>query len=156
MFKRSKLSEGTGNGQVESDITDISFFNCDTVGIKKKSRVPGVMITQFIETLPEGKTHPDFTRKPIALTIQEGKFAFFKAIVTGDPTPTVTWSRNNGDVSDTARYQTTYDPVTNEHKLEMPNVMPDQADTYKCFAVNEFGQAMVTVLLNVIEGQIIK
>lgn len=44
-----------------------------TAGIKKRSRVPGVMITQFIETLPEGKSHPDFTRKPIALTIQEGK-----------------------------------------------------------------------------------
>lgn len=35
----------------------------------------------------------------------------------------------------------------------MPNVMPDQADTYKCFATNEYGQAMVTVVLNVIEGK---
>uniref|UniRef100_A0A3Q1BT14 Immunoglobulin like and fibronectin type III domain containing 1, tandem duplicate 4 n=1 Tax=Amphiprion ocellaris TaxID=80972 RepID=A0A3Q1BT14_AMPOC len=121
------------------------------VGIKKKSKVPGVMITQFIETLPEGKSHPDFTRKPIALTIQEGKFAFFKAIVTGDPAPTVTWSRNNGDVSDTSRYQSKYDSNSNEHTFEMPNVMPDQADTYKCFAINEYGQAMVTVVLNVIE-----
>lgn len=43
------------------------------LGIKKKSKVPGVMITQFMEELPEGKTTPDFTRKPIALTIQEGK-----------------------------------------------------------------------------------
>ena len=131
------------------------------------------MITQYIEELPEGKTHPDFTRKPIALTIQEGrtdstiiilkmyiskykegdfpesvheldlrllylyicrciiyfmiqpclsffsgKFAYFKAIVTGDPQPTVTWSRNNGDVSDTARYQTKYDPITNDHTFE--------------------------------------
>ncbi|XP_071351211.1 immunoglobulin-like and fibronectin type III domain-containing protein 1 isoform X2 [Trachinotus anak] len=136
MFRRSKVTGGTATGQV---------------GIKKKSRVPGVMITQFIETLPEGKSHPDFTRKPIALTIQEGKFAFFKAIVTGDPKPTVSWSRNNGDVSDTSRYQTKYDPNSNEHTFEMPNVMPDQADTYKCFATNEFGQAMVTVVLNVIE-----
>lgn len=31
------------------------------------------MITQYIEELPEGKSTPDFTRKPIALTIQEGK-----------------------------------------------------------------------------------
>ncbi|KAG7226776.1 hypothetical protein INR49_014125 [Caranx melampygus] len=136
MFRRSKVTAGTATGQV---------------GIKKKSKVPGVMITQYIETLPEGKSHPDFTRKPIALTIQEGKFAFFKAIVTGDPKPTVTWSRNNGDVSDTSRYQTKYDPNSNEHTFEMPNVMPDQADTYKCFATNEFGQAMVTVVLNVIE-----
>ncbi|XP_029358642.1 immunoglobulin-like and fibronectin type III domain-containing protein 1 [Echeneis naucrates] len=136
MLRRSKVTGGTATGQV---------------GIRKKSKVPGVMITQFIETMPEGKSHPDFTRKPIALTIQEGKFAFFKAIVTGDPKPTVTWSRNNGDVSDTSRYQAKYDPTSNEHTFEMPNVMPDQADTYKCFATNEFGQAMVTVLLNVIE-----
>lgn len=31
--------------------------------------------------------------------------------------------------------------------------MPDQADTYKCFAINEYGQATVTVVLNVIEGK---
>ncbi|XP_030585511.1 immunoglobulin-like and fibronectin type III domain-containing protein 1 [Archocentrus centrarchus] len=136
MIRKSKVTDGTATGQV---------------GIKKKSKVPGVMITQFIETLPDGKSHPDFTRKPIALTIQEGKFAFFKAIVTGDPQPTLTWSRNNGDVSDTSRYQSKYDPSSNEHTFEMPNVAPDQADTYKCFATNEYGQAMVTVVLNVIE-----
>uniref|UniRef100_A0A3Q4GW24 Immunoglobulin-like and fibronectin type III domain-containing protein 1-like n=1 Tax=Neolamprologus brichardi TaxID=32507 RepID=A0A3Q4GW24_NEOBR len=136
MIRKSKVTDGTAAGQV---------------GIKKKSKVPGVMITQFIETLPEGKSHPDFTRKPIALTIQEGKFAFFKAIVIGDPTPTVTWSRNNGDVSDTSRYQSKYDSLSNEHTFEMPNVAPDQADTYKCFATNEYGQATVTVVLNVIE-----
>lgn len=47
-----------------------------------------------------------------------GKFAFFKAIVTGDPQPSVTWSRNNGDVSDMSRYQTKYDPLSNEHTFE--------------------------------------
>lgn len=47
-----------------------------------------------------------------------GKFAFFKAIVIGDPTPTVTWSRNNGDVSDTSRYQSKYDSLSNEHTFE--------------------------------------
>ncbi|KAM7005965.1 immunoglobulin-like and fibronectin type III domain-containing protein 1 isoform 2-T2 [Tautogolabrus adspersus] len=144
MFRRSVVTDGTATGQGPAD------DNC-YVGIKKKSKVPGVMITQFIEPLPEGMSHPDFIRKPIALTIQEGKFAFFKAIVTGDPTPTVTWSRNNGDVSDISRYQTKYDPNSNEHTFEMPNVMPDQADTYKCFAINEYGQAFVTVILNVIE-----
>lgn len=37
--------------------------------------------------------------------------------------------------------------------FQMPNVMPDQADTYKCFATNECGVAIVTVVLNVIEGK---
>ncbi|XP_077459140.1 immunoglobulin-like and fibronectin type III domain-containing protein 1 [Stigmatopora argus] len=143
MFKKSKVTEGAGNGQGPAPENE--------VGIRKKSRVPGVMITQFVETLPEGKSHPDFTRKPIALTIQEGKFAFFKAIVTGDPKPAVAWSRNNGDVSDASKYQSKYDANSNEHTFEMPNVTPAQADTYKCFATNEFGQATVTVVLNVIE-----
>lgn len=35
----------------------------------------------------------------------------------------------------------------------MANVKPEQADTYKCFAANEFGRAVVTVVLNVIEGK---
>lgn len=48
-----------------------------------------------------------------------GKFAFFKAIVTGEPEPTVTWSRNNGDLSDTLRYQTKYDTHSKEHTFEV-------------------------------------
>lgn len=65
-----------------SNVSSLTFnFPMPTVGIKKKSRVPGVMITQFIETLPEGKSHPDFTRKPIALTIQEGKIDSIRIIL---------------------------------------------------------------------------
>ena len=57
-------------------------------------------------------------RSPFYLFFFTGKFAFFKAIVTGDPEPTVTWGRNNGDVSDTSRYQTKYDATSNEHTFE--------------------------------------
>uniref|UniRef100_A0A673MC01 Immunoglobulin-like and fibronectin type III domain-containing protein 1 n=1 Tax=Sinocyclocheilus rhinocerous TaxID=307959 RepID=A0A673MC01_9TELE len=135
-FTKSKEKEPTAPGQV---------------AIKKRSKVPGVMITQFVENIPAGKSHPDFSRKPIALTIQEGKLAVFKAIITGDPTPNVTWARNNGDVSDPERYVASYDPVLGEHQLQMPNVGVDQADTYKCYASNEYGRAIVTVTLNVIE-----
>lgn len=55
----------------------------------------------------------------VVVSLFSGKFAFFKAIVTGDPQPTVTWSRNNGDVSDTSRYQTKYDSNSNEHTFEV-------------------------------------
>lgn len=37
----------------------------------------------------------------------------------------------------------------------MPDVTADQADTYKCCARNEFGKALVTVALNVIEGKML-
>ncbi|XP_038134427.1 immunoglobulin-like and fibronectin type III domain-containing protein 1 [Cyprinodon tularosa] len=137
MFKvcKAKDEQPTAPGQVK---------------IRKKSRVPGVMITQYVEELPEGMTTPDFTRKPIALTIPEGKMAFFRAIVTGNPTPKVSWARNNGEI-DEERYKFVFDPVSGEHQLQMPDVCADQSDTYKCYARNEFGKALVTVTLNVIE-----
>uniref|UniRef100_UPI0037E8372C LOW QUALITY PROTEIN: immunoglobulin-like and fibronectin type III domain-containing protein 1 n=1 Tax=Semicossyphus pulcher TaxID=241346 RepID=UPI0037E8372C len=137
MWKRSKVTDQTAAGQA---------------GIKKKSKVPGVMITQFKEELPEGMSTPDFTRKPIALTIQEGKLAVFKAIVVGTPTPVITWSRANGEIHfhpDMCLQK--YDDVTHEHTIEFPKVAPEDADTYKCFATNEYGRAMCTVVLNVIE-----
>ncbi|XP_043096965.1 immunoglobulin-like and fibronectin type III domain-containing protein 1 [Puntigrus tetrazona] len=119
------------------------------VEIKKRSRVPGVMITQYVKELPRGKTTPDFTRKPIALTVQEGKVAIFKAVVSGDPAPTVTWARNKGDTSDPEKYKPRYDERAREHVLEIVNVQVDQADTYKCFATNQFGKAMCTATLSV-------
>lgn len=61
-----------------------------------------------------------------------GKFAFFKAIVTGDPKPSVSWSRNNGDVSDTSRYQTKYDPNSNEHTFEASDTSYQITVTWKC------------------------
>ncbi|XP_046882171.1 immunoglobulin-like and fibronectin type III domain-containing protein 1 isoform X3 [Hypomesus transpacificus] len=136
MWKKSKVTDQTASGQG---------------GIKKRSKVPGVMITQFVEEIPEGKSHPDFTRKPIALTIQEGKLAIFKAIVIGDPQPEVTWSRANGEITDKEKFQNKYDDVSHEHTLEIPNVTSDEADTYKCFATNEYGKAVCTVVLNIIE-----
>ncbi|MED6236056.1 hypothetical protein ATANTOWER_003834 [Ataeniobius toweri] len=122
------------------------------VVVKKRSRVPGVMITQFVERLPAGKSTPDFARKPMTTTVQEGKKAFFKAMVSGEPPPTVSWGRNKGEMDDPEKYSTRYDERAQEHVLEILNVKHDQADSYKCFATNEYGQAVCAVTLNVIEA----
>ncbi|KAJ8395357.1 hypothetical protein AAFF_G00033420 [Aldrovandia affinis] len=145
MLKTFKMADQTAAGQV------IDRQRVKNKGIKRRSKVPGVMITQYLEQLPEGKTTPDFTRKPIALTIQEGKLAIFKAIVTGDPEPVVTWNKADGDITDTENYQIKFDPIKHEHTLEMPTVTTDQAGSYKCYATNEYGKAVCPVNLNVIE-----
>eukprot|EP00066_Takifugu_rubripes_P026631 XP_011615897.1 PREDICTED: LOW QUALITY PROTEIN: immunoglobulin-like and fibronectin type III domain-containing protein 1 [Takifugu rubripes] len=137
MFKirKAKEEEPTAPGQVR---------------IKKRSKVPGVMITQYVTVIPEGMSTPDFTRKPISITIQEGKLVVFRAVVVGNPTPTVTWLRNNGEIGD-ERHKILYDKGSGEHQLQIPDVSADEADTYKCFATNEYGKAIVTATLNVIE-----
>uniref|UniRef100_A0A672ZHY6 Immunoglobulin like and fibronectin type III domain containing 1, tandem duplicate 1 n=1 Tax=Sphaeramia orbicularis TaxID=375764 RepID=A0A672ZHY6_9TELE len=115
----------------------------------KGSKVPGVMITQFREELPEGMTTPDFTRKPITsyLYLFPGKYAVFKAKIVGTPTPTVTWSRANGEIIQQFIIYSV--GLFNQ----FPKVAPEDADTYKCFASNEYGRAVCTVVLNVIAGK---
>ncbi|XP_060724110.1 immunoglobulin-like and fibronectin type III domain-containing protein 1.1 isoform X4 [Tachysurus vachellii] len=146
MWKKSKVTDQTAIGQGGTENQPPK-----KKGIKRRSKVPGVMITQYVEELPEGKSTPDYTRKPIALTIQEGKLAIFKAIVIGEPKPTVSWKRAKGEMNDPEKFQNKYDPVTNEHTLEIPRVSGEEADTYKCYAVNEYGKAVCPVILNVIE-----
>ncbi|XP_043932480.1 immunoglobulin-like and fibronectin type III domain-containing protein 1 isoform X2 [Protopterus annectens] len=121
--------------------------------IKKKSSVPGVNITQFVPDgeIPEGCSTPDFERKPIPLTIQEGKNAIFKAAIKGKPKPEITWTRNKGDLSNTARYKMGYDRIMEEFTLQIQSVTPEDADTYKCFARNEYGEAVSVAGLIVIE-----
>ncbi|KAM9408165.1 immunoglobulin-like and fibronectin type III domain-containing protein 1.1 [Pholidichthys leucotaenia] len=154
MSKKSKVTDQTATGQTAYKMNRVHWiYNTKWKScIRKKSKVPGVMITQFMEELPEGMTTPDFTRKPIALTIQEGKFAVFKAKVVGTPTPTVTWRRANGEIMfHTGVCEQKYDEASLEHTIEFPKVSPEDADTYKCYASNEYGRAICTVVLNVIE-----
>uniref|UniRef100_A0A8C6LQM2 Immunoglobulin like and fibronectin type III domain containing 1, tandem duplicate 3 n=1 Tax=Nothobranchius furzeri TaxID=105023 RepID=A0A8C6LQM2_NOTFU len=124
------------------------------VKIKLRSRVPGVMITQYVEKVPEGMSTPDFIRhsqfKKFFGPPCVGKLAIFRAIINGNPDPTVTWMRNNGEINED-RYKCVFDKFSGEHQLQMPDVSMDQADTYKCYAKNDFGKAVVTITLNVIE-----
>lgn len=53
---------------------DSYYFCCfPLVKSVKKSSVPGVTIQQFVDNIPTGCCTPDFERKPITLTLQEGE-----------------------------------------------------------------------------------
>ncbi|MGH0169081.1 UNVERIFIED_CONTAM: hypothetical protein FKN15_067712 [Acipenser sinensis] len=109
------------------------------------------MITQFTEDIPKGCSTPDFERKPIPLTIQEGKTATFKAVPSGEPKPEVTWRRAKGDMDDPKKFKFTYDKALNEYCLQVIKANGDDADTYRCYASNEYGEAVCSVTLIIIE-----
>uniref|UniRef100_A0A3Q2P6U5 Immunoglobulin-like and fibronectin type III domain-containing protein 1 n=1 Tax=Fundulus heteroclitus TaxID=8078 RepID=A0A3Q2P6U5_FUNHE len=119
------------------------------VAIRRRSKTPGVIITQYTTTLPEGKSTPDFQYRPMAATVKQ---AVFKAVVTGEPKPDVSWRRAKGNLTDKEKFQRKYDDSTGEHILEIHKVSAAEADTYKCYAVNEYGKAVCTTALNVIDG----
>ncbi|XP_038577763.1 immunoglobulin-like and fibronectin type III domain-containing protein 1 [Micropterus salmoides] len=123
-----------------------------SAAIRRRSKTPGVIITQYVVNMPEGKSTPDFQCKPIPTTIKEGKLAVFKAVVTGDPKPEVSWRRSKGTISDKDKFQSKYDESTGEHILEIHKVSAAETDTYKCCAVNEYGKAVCTAILTVTEA----
>uniref|UniRef100_A0A8C6YMV6 Immunoglobulin like and fibronectin type III domain containing 1 n=1 Tax=Nothoprocta perdicaria TaxID=30464 RepID=A0A8C6YMV6_NOTPE len=121
---------------------------------KMKSAVPGVSITQFVDRIPAGCSTPDFERKPVTLSLQEGKNAIFRAVVKGAPTPEVKWKRAKGEMNDPTRYQTYFNPATNEFILQINKLTADDTDLYRCFAVNEYGEAVCSAGLRIIQGRI--
>ncbi|XP_078025997.1 immunoglobulin-like and fibronectin type III domain-containing protein 1 [Epinephelus lanceolatus] len=110
------------------------------------------MIVQYVVNIPEGKSTPDFQSKPAPVTIKEGKLAVFKVMVKGDPKPEVTWRRAKAPISDKQKFQSKYDEATGEHIFEIHKVSGAETDTYKCYAANEYGKAVCTTTLNVIEA----
>ncbi|KAM4570557.1 immunoglobulin-like and fibronectin type III domain-containing protein 1 [Fundulus diaphanus] len=139
------VTEGDpGRAESEAGVMDVA--------IRRRSKTPGVIITQCTTTLPEGKSTPDFEYRPMAATVKQGQVAVFKAVVTGEPKPDVSWRRAKGNLADKEKYVRKYDDSTGEHILEIHKVSAAEADTYKCYAVNEYGKAVCTTTLNVIDG----
>nr|XP_049610507.1 immunoglobulin-like and fibronectin type III domain-containing protein 1 isoform X3 [Syngnathus scovelli] len=120
-----------------------------SAAIRRRSKIPGVVITQYTVSIPEGKSYPDFKRKLNPVHVQEGNSAVFKALVVGEPKPEVTWKRGRGSILDKEKCQTKYDESTGEYILEIHDVMGEDADTYKCIAVNEYGKALCSAVLHV-------
>uniref|UniRef100_A0A3P9DLL3 Immunoglobulin-like and fibronectin type III domain-containing protein 1 n=1 Tax=Maylandia zebra TaxID=106582 RepID=A0A3P9DLL3_9CICH len=148
MWKRGKSTGTTANRQCKG----LQFLLLFRFALHR-SKTSGVMITQYLVNMPEGKSTPDFQCKPVAVTIEKGKLAVFKAVVTGDPKPDVSWRRAKGTLSDKEKFQTKYDELTEEHILEIHKVSVAETDTYKCFAANEYGKAVCTTTLTVTEGK---
>ncbi|RMB99495.1 hypothetical protein DUI87_24232 [Hirundo rustica rustica] len=156
-------------------------LNLQSVKIFKKSSIPGVVITQFVNDVPQGCSTPDFEKKPLTLTLQEGetldkqvkpqiwrfnsmshlhekivmikssKNAIFRAVVKGVPAPEVKWSRTLKGMDDPAKYEMSFNSATNEFILEIKSLVLDDSDLYRCCAVNAYGEASCSAGLRIIQ-----
>uniref|UniRef100_A0A8B9F1W2 Immunoglobulin superfamily member 22 n=1 Tax=Amazona collaria TaxID=241587 RepID=A0A8B9F1W2_9PSIT len=117
----------------------------------KKSSVPGVLITQFVDDVPKGCSTPDFERKPVSLTLEEGKNATFKAVVKGVPTPDVKWTQAEGASTDPQHIPVSFHCVL---LFKINKLTAKDSDLYRCFAVNEYGEASCSAGLRIIQGRI--
>ncbi|XP_050840904.1 immunoglobulin-like and fibronectin type III domain-containing protein 1 [Serinus canaria] len=122
-----------------------------TVKIFKKSSIPGVVVTQLVNDVPQGCSTPDFEKKPLTLTLQEGKDAIFRAVVKGVPAPEVKWSRTRKGMDDPAKYEMFFNSATNEFILQIKSLALDDSDLYRCCAVNAYGEASCSAGLRILQ-----
>ncbi|KAM7414261.1 hypothetical protein PAMA_019198 [Pampus argenteus] len=104
--------------------------------------------------IPEGESVPDFEEKLRPITAQEGDNAVFKAKVTGNPQPSVSWKRASGcPLSDATK--PFYDNINNQHILKIKNLTLEDADVYKCISSNQHGEAIYSISLVVTENPVL-
>ncbi|XP_074833343.1 immunoglobulin-like and fibronectin type III domain-containing protein 1 [Carettochelys insculpta] len=130
----------------------MTMESCRAVKPRKKSAIPGVTVKQFVGVVPKGCSMPDFERKPVTLTLQEGKNAMFRAVVKGEPAPEVIWKRSKEEMNNPDKYQMSFNDVTDEHTLQINRLTAEDTDLYHCLAVNEYGEAACAAGLKVIQA----
>ncbi|XP_027029085.2 immunoglobulin superfamily member 22 [Tachysurus fulvidraco] len=101
--------------------------------------------------IPPGESIPEFEEKPRPITAQEGANAVFRAKVSGNPAPYVTWARESG-MELTKGAKTFYDDIGMHHVLKIKDLTLEDADVYKCIASNHHGDAISSISLTVTEN----
>jgi len=81
--------------------------------------------------------------------VQEGEEAKFVAKATGTPTPTVEWFYGNELIKSNDIYKVVPGELPGESTLVIPEVFPEDAGKYTVKAINEAGEARITVVLAV-------
>lgn len=96
---------------------------------------------------PEG-TPPEFVQPLKVVEVTEGEPARLECRVTGIPSPTISWLKDEKPVVESKRVQTGTEGEL--CFLSIPETIPDDEGEYKCEARNDFGRAttMSELLVN--------
>ena len=89
---------------------------------------------------------PVISVSPRSLTVSDGEEALFECTANGDPTPTIRWSRENGQISQSSS--------SVNGVLRIFSAKPEDEGTYVCRAANTFGAKAILVTLNVEKGNL--
>jgi len=90
----------------------------------------------------ESISSPAVVVSPVTLTVNEGGTASFKCSASGNPEPTVSWSKldNQSKITESA---------VSRGKLELQKVTGNDSGVYQCLATNILGNSQEVVRLAV-------
>ena len=96
---------------------------------------------------------PDFVRTLKSCDTFEGGPFVLECQVTGSPTPTVSWYKENENVDNSPEYVITKINGTCTLRTKSSNV--EHAGRYTCLAVNSAGEASSTARVNIIRKHLV-
>ena len=79
---------------------------------------------------------PEISRHPKGLTTEEGKVVDFSCEVKGNPSPSVTWTKDGQRLNIKADSRLTASSANNSHNLTITGVHRSDAGQYRCVANN--------------------
>ncbi|XP_019626721.1 PREDICTED: muscle M-line assembly protein unc-89-like [Branchiostoma belcheri] len=90
---------------------------------------------------------PSFTQKLTSAVVDEGSPFRFECRVEGDPTPAITWYKDNDNIASSSIYETAF--INNVASLTIAEVFVEDEARYMCKASNPGGQAICSAKLTV-------
>eukprot|EP00058_Branchiostoma_floridae_P012492 XP_002597980.1 hypothetical protein BRAFLDRAFT_79788 [Branchiostoma floridae] len=90
---------------------------------------------------------PSFAQKLTSAVVDEGSPFRFECCVEGDPTPAITWYKDNDNIASSSIYETAF--INNVASLTIAEVFVEDEARYMCKASNPGGQAICSAKLTV-------
>ena len=82
---------------------------------------------------------PEIVENPKDVTIVEGKDVVFSCTVDGNPSPRVTWTKNEEKLNTTTNLQLTASSLNNNNSLTIRDVHRSDSGQYRCVIINSVG-----------------
>ncbi|XP_027037672.1 peroxidasin homolog [Pocillopora damicornis] len=82
---------------------------------------------------------PEIVENPKDVTIVEGEDVVFSCTVDGNPSPRVTWTKNEEKLNTTTNLQLTASSLNNKHSLTIRDVHRSDSGQYRCVIINSVG-----------------
>ena len=84
---------------------------------------------------------PEISKNPEGLTSVEGQNVVFSCVAEGNPSPSVSWTKNGQKLNVGANSRLNASSTNNKHTLTITDVRRSDAGQYRCVANNNVGNS---------------
>lgn len=96
---------------------------------------------------------PEFTKQLENVSARDGSEVTLSCVVSGQPTPSVSWSHNDRSIDASTDYAINRDPSSGRCQLVIVDCMASDQGQFKCIATNPSGSAQTQCTVTILPPQ---